>query len=733
MRFRRIKRFLNKTNDNPGNNRKKVGLILFATSIGLFFLFAGRLTYIVAVGDVAGTSLAEKTKALYQGSRVVKAKRGTIYDRNGNVIAVDATSYSAYAVLSKTYVSGKTKLYAQEAHFDQLATILHDVLGLDKADVLKRLKEGVQDEKWQVEFGNGGKNMTLEKKQAIEAAMKSQKIAGIYFDEHPARTYPNGNFASYLVGYAQNEEVKGQESVVGKMGIEAAYDDILRGKDGEIVYEKDNYQNPLAGTVAQQTAAEDGQDIYTTLDLNLQSYTEDLLDNLMKELEPTNVTVTLMEAKTGNILAMSQRPSFNPETKEGIDKDGFVWQNLAVEDAFEPGSTMKVMTTSAAVNEGVFDENETYLSGEIKVYDATIQDHDQGAKGILNMRQALTWSSNTGMVRLEQKLEDQRWTNYLKRFGFGQSTHSGLPNESAGTLPTANPVDMAMSSYGQALNVSVLQMLRAYTAVANDGKMLQPQYVSKIVNNNTNKERITEPEVVGNPISAETAAKVREYMRGVVEDPNYGTAYGDFGVEGYHMSAKTGTAEIYDPQNGGYLRGEYNYLYSVAEIIPTEDPQYILFLTVKQPKHYPQKKMGELTNPLLKRALEFSNVNPSDQGATAEKVTVPDYRNMTTSEAASDATKSLLQPVVIGTGDKVKAQSTASGTKLMPGEKLILLTDSQEHYMPDVGGWSKADLIKLGKLLNIKVNFQGDGYAVSQSIAPYALIEGASIDFTLSQ
>lgn len=733
MRFKRINRFLKKTNDNPGNNRKKVGLILFATSIGLFFLFAGRLTYIIAVGEVAGTSLEEKTKALYQGSRVVKAKRGTIYDRNGEVIAVDATSYSAYAVLSKTYVSGKTKLYAQEAHFDQLATILHDVLGLDKADVLKRLNEGVKDEKWQVEFGTGAKNMTLEKKQAIEAAMKSQEIAGIYFEEHPARTYPNGNFASYLVGYAQNELVDGQESVVGKMGIEAAYDDVLRGKDGEIVFEKDNYQNPLAGTVAEQTPAEDGQDIYTTIDLPLQNYLEDLMNTLVKELEPTNATATLMEARTGNILAMTQRPSFNPETKEGIDKEGFVWQNLAVEDAFEPGSTMKVMTTSAAISEGVFNENDTYVSGEYKVFDATIQDHDQGAKGVLNMRQALTWSSNTGMARLETKMGDERWLNYLQRFGFGQSTYSGLPNESAGTLPTSNPVDMVMSSYGQALNVSVLQMMRAYTAVANDGKMLQPQFVSKIVNNNTNKERITEPEVVGNPISAETAAKVREYMRGVVEDPNYGTAYGDFGVEGYHMSAKTGTAEIYDPQNGGYLTGEYNYLYSVAEIIPTEDPQYILFLSVKQPKHYPQTKMGELTNPLLKRALEFSSVANDTTEAGTEKVTVNDYRNMNVTDAANNATKSQLHPVVIGTGDKVKAQSTASGTKLMPSEKLILLTDSEERYMPDVGGWSKADLMKLGKLLDIKVNFEGDGFAVAQSIAPYALIEGDSIDFTLSQ
>ena len=199
--------------------------------------------------------------------------------------------------------------------------------------------------------------------------------------------------------------------------------------------------------------------------------------------------------------------------------------NLLVEDRYEPGSTMKVMTTAAAIESGVFNENETFTSGEIKIADATINDWDyQEQRRTLNMRQALSWSSNVGMVKLEQKMGDT-WQQYLKKFGFGQSTYSGLPGENSGILPTNNIVDKAMSSFGQGVGVTNFQMMRAFSAIANNGKMLEPHYISKVVNSQNGTERVTEPEVVGNPVSAQTTAKVREYMRDVVESKDYGSAY----------------------------------------------------------------------------------------------------------------------------------------------------------------------------------------------------------------
>ena len=725
----KIRRFMEKKNLNPMNNRKKVGIILFATSIGLFFLFAVRFSYIVIGGHVAGTSLAEKTKQLYQGSEVVKAKRGTIYDRNGVALAEDASSYSIKAILSKTYTSGDKKLYVEEKNFDKIAESLHKNLSIDKKDALNILEDGAKKELYQVEFGSYGKNISQETKQNIEADMKKEGVAGLYFVDHQARMYPNGVFSSHFIGYAVPD--KDENGLVGKLGLESAYNDILSGKDGKIIYQKDNFQNPLPGTVAEEEKAVDGQDIYTTLDSRLQSYLETLMDQVNEEYQPEELTAVLMKAKTGEILAMGQRPTFNPETMEGLTGKDAIWRNFLVQDSYEPGSTMKVFTTAAAIEEGEFNENETFQSGKIQVEDATINDHDFGEKGVLTMRQALSWSSNVGMVILEQRLGG-RWYNYLQKLGFGQSTHSGLDDEVNGALPTSNIVDRAMSAYGQAVGVTNFQMMKAFTSIANNGTMIQPRYISKVVDPQTGEERTTQTEVLGQPFSKETTEKVREYMRDVVESENYGSAYGVYSVPGYNVSAKTGTAQIAS-DTGGYQTGDTAYLYSIVEMVPSEDPDYVLYLTMKHPKTYDRMALAKIANPLMKRAMDFKETEEdSDTETKTEKVSVADYRNLEADVAAADAQKSGLQPVVIGNGKKVQKQSTANGDQLISGEKLILYTGG-DKLMPDVTGWSKADIMKLGKILGIEVSFDGDGYCVKQELAPYEKITEDKLSFTLEE
>ncbi|MDA5328536.1 penicillin-binding transpeptidase domain-containing protein [Enterococcus lactis] len=725
----KIRRFMEKKNLNPMNNRKKVGIILFATSIGLFFLFAVRFSYIVIGGHVAGTSLAEKTKQLYQGSEVVKAKRGTIYDRNGVALAEDASSYSIKAILSKTYTSGDKKLYVEEKNFYKIAEILHKNLSIDKKDALNILEDGAKKELYQVEFGSYGKNISQETKQNIEADMKKEGVAGLYFVDHQARMYPNGVFSSHFIGYAVPD--KDENGLVGKLGLESAYNDILSGKDGKIIYQKDNFQNPLPGTVAEEEKAVDGQDIYTTLDSRLQSYLETLMDQVNEEYQPEELTAVLMKAKTGEILAMGQRPTFNPETMEGLTGEDAIWRNFLVQDSYEPGSTMKVFTTAAAIEEGEFNENETFQSGKIQVEDATINDHDFGEKGVLTMRQALSWSSNVGMVILEQRLGG-RWYNYLQKLGFGQSTHSGLDDEVNGALPTSNIVDRAMSAYGQAVGVTNFQMMKAFTSIANNGTMIQPRYISKVVDPQTGEERTTQTEVLGQPFSKETTEKVREYMRDVVESENYGSAYGVYSVPGYNVSAKTGTAQIAS-DTGGYQTGDTAYLYSIVEMVPSEDPDYVLYLTMKHPKTYDRMALAKIANPLMKRAMDFKETEEdTDTETKTEKVSVADYRNLEADVAAADAQKSGLQPVVIGNGKKVQKQSTANGDQLISGEKLILYTGG-DKLMPDVTGWSKADIMKLGKILGIEVSFDGDGYCVKQELAPYEKITKEKLNFTLEE
>lgn len=644
-------------------------------------------------------------------------------------LAEDASSYSIKAILSKTYTSGDKKLYVEEKNFDKIAEILHKNLSIDKKDALNILEDGAKKELYQVEFGSYGKNISQETKQNIEADMKKEGVAGLYFVDHQARMYPNGVFSSHFIGYAVPD--KDENGLVGKLGLESAYNDILSGKDGKIIYQKDNFQNPLPGTVAEEEKAVDGQDIYTTLDSRLQSYLETLMDQVNEEYQPEELTAVLMKAKTGEILAMGQRPTFNPETMEGLTGKDAIWRNFLVQDSYEPGSTMKVFTTAAAIEEGEFNENETFQSGKIQVEDATINDHDFGEKGVLTMRQALSWSSNVGMVILEQRLGG-RWYNYLQKLGFGQSTHSGLDDEVNGALPTLNIVDRAMSAYGQAVGVTNFQMMKAFTSIANNGTMIQPRYISKVVDPQTGEERTTQTEVLGQPFSKETTEKVREYMRDVVESENYGSAYGVYSVPGYNVSAKNGTAQIAS-DTGGYQTGDTAYLYSIVEMVPSEDPDYVLYLTMKHPKTYDRMALAKIANPLMKRAMDFKETEEdSDTETKTEKVSVADYRNLEADVAAADAQKSGLQPVVIGNGKKVQKQSTANGDQLISGEKLILYTGG-DKLMPDVTGWSKADIMKLGKILGIEVSFDGDGYCVKQELAPYEKITEDKLSFTLEE
>lgn len=737
MKFtEKIKQYIRNKNLNPMNNRKKVGIILFGTSIGLFFLFASRLTYVVVVGKVAGESLEAKTQALYEGSRVVQAKRGSILDRFGNPIAEDATSYSVYAILDETYTGlEKKKLYLEEKNFDKVAEVFKKYLKIKESKTLEYLNNGMDrkkagEEVFQVEFGNDGKNISLNTKNEMEADLEKAGVEGIQFSEHPARIYPNGTFASHFIGFVQPADAENEsKGLTGVMGVEKSFNDILSGTNGKIYYEKDQYGNPLPGTVAEEKKAVDGQDVYTTLDARLQSYLETLMDQANKKFKPENMTAILMKADTAEILAMSQRPTFDPEKQL---KNDDLWRNMLVEDAYEPGSTMKILTMAAALNEGVVDPNETFKAGTIKLYDATINDWDFGEKGYLTYRQALSWSSNVGMVHLQEKLGD-KWLDYLHRFDFGQSTNSGLTPESSGSVPTNNAVDMAMSAFGQQVSVTNFQMMRAFTAIANDGTMLQPHFISKIVDTQKNKERVIGPEVLGQPVSAEAAKTVREFMIDTTEDPEYGLAYDVYKVNDEHVAAKTGTAQIYNPETGEYYLEGTNYIYSVVEMVPANQPRYILYITMQHPtQDYDKTSIATIANPLLKRAMDLEDQDAQvTEDLAEEKVEVADYRNLSGDEAASDARRNGLEPVVIGNGEKISEQSTKAGEKLLPNQRLILLTGG-EHLMPDITDWSKNDITHLAKLLGITVSFEGEGYATKQSIAPGAKVTD-QLTVTLSQ
>lgn len=596
-------------NNNKRYNTKNAIMVVSLLVIIATSVIAGRLIYLEGRKEVDGVALNEQTKALYQGSRTVAAKRGTIYDRNGIPIAEDATSYSVYAVLDTEYVGvNNEKLYVEKDQVADVANIFNRYLKMSPSFVEKQFNNGFKNHLKQIEFGTKGKGISLSKRKEIEKALEDKGIKGIAFNKHPARIYPNGVFASHLIGYAQFEDQDHEEEgLQGIMGIEAAFNKELAGTNGKEYFQKDVSGNPIPGTIVETKKAEDGKNIYTTLDANLEIYLESLMTQVDKQYTPESMTAVLMKADTGEILAAAQRPTFNPETKAGLQntKNGAQWRNLLVQDAFEPGSVMKIFTVAAAIQSGKFNPNASYQAGSVNVDGTVIRDWDYDHPRVLTYAQALTHSSNVGMVKLQQMM-GSTWELYLQKFGFTKTTNSGLPGEVSGTMQNGTSVDKAMTAYGQAIAVTNFQMLRAYTAIANEGTMLKPRYISKIVDPNNKKVTKTKTEVVGHPISPSTANQVLNIMQGTVNDKVLGTGT-SYKLPNYNSSVKTGTAQIFE--NGSYSLIDGDYIYSVVQMAPSEHPEYVMYVTMKRP-HIPEsdKKtatdvIASISTPMMERAL----------------------------------------------------------------------------------------------------------------------------------
>lgn len=546
-------------------------------------------------------SLSERIEHLYYRSRPIETRRGSIFDRQGSVIAQDVLSYTVRAILSEDYIDNGRPMYLGRENFEETATILSEYLPISNDQVLTILTNGVNQTEppaYQVEFGSVGSGLSVTIRNQIQSALDAAGINGIYFEARTSRSYPNGIFSSHLIGTTSDDE----EIRVGVSGLEYVMNHFLSNQNGRESFQVNASGNPVPAT--NQTVEEgiDGQDVWTTLDAHLQLFTESLMDEVLEETRPENLTALLMDAKTGEILTMAQRPTFHPETQEGIDDAHFIWRNLFTEEMYEPGSTLKLATVATAIDEGVFDPTERYNPVSMQIEDRLISDHDSGANGELTMRQALAWSSNTGMVRLQQRIGGEIWAQYLADFGLGKVTGSELFGEVPGILPSRNRVDQAMNSYGHAIGVNQMQMMQLFSAFANGGEMIRPQLIRQV-----GEETQVFPEVVSQPISQTAADAVLEYMTDVVTDERYGTAYDVYQLTNHEISVKTGTAQIANENGQGYLTGEFDYIYSAVSIYPTDDPQFILYLTIKRPEKYDRHTLAKIANPLMERSMALQN------------------------------------------------------------------------------------------------------------------------------
>ena len=735
---KKIIRYSLKKRKLPDQNRRQVAKNLSLLSILVFFIFLINFAVIIGTDSKFGKNLSELSHQVHQKTEIVPAKRGTIYDRNGAVIAEDATTYNVYAIIDKTYKSAKGEvLYVEESQYNQVADVFNRYLGMEKDYVVQQLSQKKLN---QVSFGAAGNDISYSNMDAIRSELEAANIKGVDFTTSPNRSYKNGTFASQFIGQAQLiEDKEGNKTLQGTTGIEKSLDRILGGQDGVVTYEKDRNGNIVPGSDKVAVKTEDGKDVYTTLSAELQTYLETRMDVFQEKVKGKYVSATLISAKTGEILATTQRPTYNADTKEGLDiKNLRTWNTILYQDQYEPGSTMKVMTLAAAIDHGTFPAyNEVYYNNELQVKDAIIKDWDINmglSEGrYMNIAQGFAYSSNIGMTKLEQKMGNDVWMNYLTLFKFGLPTRFGMGDEGFGGLPGDNYVTQAMSSFGQGISVTQTQMLRAFSAIANDGEMLEPKFISAIYDGKHETARKSQREIVGNPVPASVAQQTRNYMITVGTDPQFGTLYSSDGpiiqVAGQNVAVKSGTAQI--ATANGYLEGENDNIYSIVVMTPAEDPDFIMYVTVQQPEvSFSPKSWQELVNPVLEDAVALKDeLNLVTETKALDGVTKEDTYKMPSAESlskelnlkqtispggfADELRRNLIQPVVLGTGKNIKKMSVSAGTKLKANEQVLLLTDDLDS-VPDMYGWTKENVDKFAEWTGIEITYKGDGSRVSK-------------------
>ncbi|MGQ7416756.1 penicillin-binding protein PBP2X [Streptococcus suis] len=713
----------------PSKNRRRVGQGLLFLTVFVFFIFLINFAYIIGTDSRFGVDLSERAAAVHQQEVTVQARRGTIYDRTGVPIAEDSTTYTVYAIIDTEYVTEFQEiLYVESSQFSKVSEIFATHLGMEKDYVLQQLN---QPKLKQVYFGTLGKNISYSTMSTIQAEMETAGIKGISFNASPGRMYPNGNFASIFVGLANLiENSDGSHSLQGMSGLEYYLNDILAGQDGKIIYEKDNLGRLLPGTEKVQAQVVNGQDVYTTLSADLQRSLETNMDIFFDKTKGKYASATLVSAKTGEILATTQRPSYDADTKEGLADKDLLQYSLLYQATMEPGSTIKVMTLASAIDSNVFDPNQMLVNNGYTIADATVNDWtvNGGESAVsLNMAQAFALSSNVGTIMLEQKMGNEKWLDYLAKFRFGYPTRFGMGSESAGLLPGDNIVTITMSSFGQGISATQVQMLRAFSAIGNDGTMLQPKFISGLYDPNSDSVRIAKPEVVGHPVSEKAASDTRDYMITVGTDPVFGTLYNKWTmspviqVNGYDVAVKSGTAQIAKEDGTGYIDGRY--LQSVVAMVPAEDPEFIMYATVREPESYTGMEWEDIFNPILKEAmllkdnLNLDNVAPSLQFVENEtEFKLPDVIGQGPGTTAEELRRYLIQPVIVGNGSEIKKVSVDVGTNLSSNQQILLLTDSVED-MPDLYGLTKENMDILAEWLGLEVTYEGAGsMVVEQSI-----------------
>lgn len=678
-------------------NKVRVSKLLIAFILLFFVIVIARLLYLGISPKIDGIDLKTFVANRNTRKKTTYAKRGTIYDSSSNVLARTINSYTVIAYLSESRSKGfKTPQHVVDK--EKTAKELSPILGMSEEAILYLLNRNA----YQVELGPGGRGITELKKEEIEKL----KLPGISFISSYKRYYQNDDFASYILGYVKTTD---DGEMIGEMGIEQYYNDMLKGKDGFIVYQQDVNGYKIPNTKEELKESKDGVDIYLTIDSNIQFFVEKYSKEAYEQYPCDWLFAVVADAKTGAILGSTSYPSFNPNIKNITN-----YLNPLVSFAIEPGSTMKIFTYMATMEKKMYDGNKIFKSGSIKIGENTIYDWKTDGFGEITYDEGFMLSSNVGISYLTKDyFTGSELKEYFKKWGFGQKTGIELPYELTGTLNEKNnkAIEIANAGFGQGITVTPIQMVQALTMIANNGVMLKPYIVSKIVDEEDALVYEGKRTELGKVVSSETVNNIKELMYKVIYNDLYYSTGASYRMDGYDLIGKTGTAQYTNPYTGRYYYDNVNYIRSFAGMFPKDDPEIIIYVATK--KTYTQKGVSNIVKGLVKDIANYRSIFKNEE-TNSTTFKIDDYSNQNLMMVLDNLKDKFKDIVVIGDGDKI-VDTYPKNKVVSKDEKIFILTNSKNIEIPDFIGYSKREVETYKKLTGIDITLEGNGYVYEQN------------------
>ncbi|WML35413.1 stage V sporulation protein D [Clostridium sp. OS1-26] len=703
-------------------------VVIFSFLFLAFLLMFGRMFYIMVY-----QSHKLKSLAIDQWTSEVKidAKRGRILDRNGRELAVSANVYRVDLDMNTLRDTMKEKKLSQ----DEIAEKLSGALAMDKGEVSKVLGKTLPGG---LPLGSATLKRRIEKEEADK--VRNLNLRGVLISADTKRYYPNNNFLAHVLGHTNSDGN-------GLTGVELNYNKELSGTPGVRIAETDRKSKELPYTISEYTKPIDGKDVVLTIDDMIQHFVEKAADQALKDNQAKAVSIVVMDPKNGEVLAMVNKPDYNPNDPwiKGMSYDELQksWRNRAVSDTFEPGSIFKVITATAALEENAVSESDKYTcGGSFTVGKKIIHCWKTSGHGEQSFVEILKNSCNVGFAAVGKKVGKENLYKYIKKFGFGEKTGIDLPGEAKGIIKkpeNISEIDLATISFGQTNTVSPIQFITAFNAIANGGTLIKPHImkeISRYDDEKDNKVIDKQFDISGDNskqiIDANKASQLRGYLEKVVSEGGGKKAF----IEGYHIGGKTGTAQ--KAGQGGYQPGKY--ISSFIGMAPANDPKITVLVSIDEPdpsNYY----AGQITAPVAQQVFNDifnylamkSDADSQDIARSMLKdVVIPDVRGMKKADAEKALKEQHLNSESDSNGEYIVDMNPKPGYTVKEGSKIILYTGSTPNYnkvvtVPDVQGLSRDRAVAVFNSVGLKADFEGDGMISEQSIEPGKEVEKGTV------